>query len=172
MFSGGMHLEAVADFADGLAARHADEAAYDRARKDPRIGAIGAVALGVVLLLKWALLVAWVQQGAPILVLVCAAALARGWAAAWVAWFGARGSGTATMLQAHRHKKAVALGLLLLMLASSGERWPIGWAGAFFAVLWGLAVRRALGGFDGDALGAGIELAEIAMLFAWVQAQA
>lgn len=55
--TGGLHLDGLADTADGLASHHPPDGARE-VMKDPRIGAVGAATLGTVLLLRFALLTA------------------------------------------------------------------------------------------------------------------
>jgi adenosylcobinamide-GDP ribazoletransferase len=57
VLTGGLHADAVADVADGLASREPREEAL-RIMREPEVGAIGAVAVGTVLLLRFAWLAA------------------------------------------------------------------------------------------------------------------
>lgn len=60
--TGGLHLDGVADVGDVLGARRRGEPALAVAR-DPHVGALGAVALGVVLLLRFGLLAGLLAAG-------------------------------------------------------------------------------------------------------------
>lgn len=63
LVTGGLHLDGLADTADGLAARRRG-GALEEAMRDPRVGAVGAAALAVVLLVRFALLAAVLSQPA------------------------------------------------------------------------------------------------------------
>ena len=60
VLTGGLHADAVADVADGLASRKEPEEAL-RIMREPQVGAIGAVTAGSVLLLRFA----WLAVLAP-----------------------------------------------------------------------------------------------------------
>ncbi|HWD10161.1 MAG TPA: adenosylcobinamide-GDP ribazoletransferase [Actinomycetota bacterium] len=62
--TGGLHIDAVADLADGWASRKSAEAALEVMR-DPAIGAVGAAVLGATLLARWSLLAVLIGQAAP-----------------------------------------------------------------------------------------------------------
>jgi len=61
--TGGLHIDAVADLADGWASRKPAEAALEVMR-DPAIGAVGAAVLGATLLLRWSLLAVLIDRAA------------------------------------------------------------------------------------------------------------
>ncbi|MGH2719842.1 MAG: adenosylcobinamide-GDP ribazoletransferase [Actinomycetota bacterium] len=63
VLTGGLHIDAVADLADGWASRKPAEAALEVMR-DPAVGAVGAAVLGTTLLLRWSLLVLLVDRAA------------------------------------------------------------------------------------------------------------
>jgi adenosylcobinamide-GDP ribazoletransferase len=159
--TGGLHMDGAMDTADGLAAG-------DRlleAMQDSRVGASGAQALAVLLLLKAAAL-ATLQGAAP---------LALVWAALWgrmapllaVAWFPylhAEGSAgfhrkhwTGLLREARPGLMAVgALLWLSLFLGWGGA----GLAGAVPALLVPRWLGRRLGGHSGDSYGACVEWTE------------
>lgn len=62
--TGALHLDAVADVADGWASRRPPEEAL-AVMRDPRIGAIGASMLGATLLVRWSLLAALITRAVP-----------------------------------------------------------------------------------------------------------
>lgn len=62
--TGGLHLDAVADVADGWGSRKPAEEAL-AVMRDPAIGAIGASVLGATLLVRWSLLAALIGRAAP-----------------------------------------------------------------------------------------------------------
>lgn len=61
--TGGLHIDAVADLADGWASRKPPEAALE-VMHDPAIGAVGAGVLGATLILRWSLLAVVINQAA------------------------------------------------------------------------------------------------------------
>ncbi len=161
----GLHLDGLADFADGLGGGSNREDAL-RIMRDPAVGAFGVIALVLVLAVKIASVDA-LPSGES---LVLAPALAR-WAAVPVGFFlpyarESQGLGAAMTLGAGRFELlgstllAVAISILFplkLALAS--------WAAVLLvSLLVGKIARRRLGGMTGDVLGANVELAEASVL--------
>jgi adenosylcobinamide-GDP ribazoletransferase len=168
LLSGGLHMDGAMDTADGLAAG-------DRcleAMRDSRIGASGAQALVLVLLLKAAALA---SLGAIVPVVLP-------WAAFWsrVAPLVAidrfpclRPSGGGALHRRHWAGLAVELRpalllLVLLLIATCSQGWPaVGLWGVLPAVLVPLWLGRRLGGHSGDSYGACVEWSEsLALLLA------
>lgn len=168
LLSGGLHMDGAMDTADGLAAG-------DRcleAMRDSRIGASGAQALVLVLLLKAAALA---SLGAIVPVVLP-------WAAFWsrVAPLVAidrfpclRPSGGGALHRRHWAGLAVELRpalllLVLLLIATCSQGWPaVGLWGGLPAVLVPLWLGRRLGGHSGDSYGACVEWSEsLALLLA------
>lgn len=171
LLSGGLHLDGLADSADGLLAPMA------RARRlevmaDPAVGAFGATAVGLCLLCRCAALAS--QRPSPSLV-AGVWALSRGCMAvgACTLAYARPGGGLAS---AFLSRAPAPLPLLAtagavagaLVLAPPGRRRGIGALGAeSIAALGVLALaRRRLGGFTGDVLGAAGVLGETAGLVA------
>lgn len=166
--TGGLHLDGLADTADGWMGGLGDRVRTLAIMKDPHIGATGVIALLLQLLLKWSLLLALPGQSAWIALLLAPAA---GRAAALLLLATtpyARSGGIASdMLGGLSRRRvywiAAVVGLGLL------------WAGLLWlllpaCLLWGgraLMLRR-LNGATGDTSGALIELTESLVLFAAV----
>ena len=172
LLTGGLHMDGAMDTADGLAAGERLLEAMD----DSRVGASGAQALALLLLLRTAALAT----------LASAAPLALPWAALWgrVAPLMAmarfpylRPGGTAAFHREHwaglaRELRPTALLVLLVVvihMAVTG--WVVAGSGASMAVLAGLAgllpalvvplwLGRRLGGHSGDSYGACVEWSE------------
>ena len=172
LLTGGLHMDGAMDTADGLAAGERLLEAMD----DSRVGASGAQALALLLLLRTAALAT----------LASAAPLALPWAALWgrVAPLVAmarfpylRPGGTAAFHREHwaglaRELRPTALLVLLVVvihMAVAG--WVVAGIGASKAVLAGLAgllpalvvplwLGRRLGGHSGDSYGACVEWSE------------
>jgi adenosylcobinamide-GDP ribazoletransferase len=168
--TGAIHLDAVADSADGLGAGSGERALA--VMREPAIGAFGAAALVVDLLVKTAALAAIAAGHDTVLAVAAAfglgrtAPLALGWALTYARPEG--GSGSALTGGAGRVSRAVGVGLGIgLAVAALGLRGVAlaGAAAAATAVV-GLTAHRRLGGVTGDVLGAATELATTVALVA------
>ena len=172
LLTGGLHMDGAMDTADGLAAGERLLEAMD----DSRVGASGAQALALLLLLRTAALAT----------LATAAPLALPWAALWgrVAPLVAmarfpylRPGGTAAFHREHwagltRELRPTALLVLLVVVIDMAVAgWVVAGSGASKAVLAGLAgllpalvvplwLGRRLGGHSGDSYGACVEWSE------------
>ena len=172
LLTGGLHMDGAMDTADGLAAGERLLEAMD----DSRVGASGAQALALLLLLRTAALAS----------LATAAPLALPWAALWgrVAPLVAmarfpylRPGGTAAFHREHwaglaRELRPTALLVLLVVVIEMAVAgWVVAGGGASKAVLAGLAgllpalvvplwLGRRLGGHSGDSYGACVEWSE------------
>jgi adenosylcobinamide-GDP ribazoletransferase len=172
LLTGGLHMDGAMDTADGLAAGERLLEAMD----DSRVGASGAQALVLLLLLRTAALAT----------LATAAPLALPWAALWgrVAPLVAmarfpylRPGGTAAFHREHwaglaRELRPTALLVLLMVVIDTAVAgWVVAGSGASKAVLAGLAgllpalvvplwLGRRLGGHSGDSYGACVEWSE------------
>ncbi len=159
--TGGLHMDGAMDTADGLAAG-------DRvleAMQDSRVGASGAQALALLLLVKAAAL-ATLQASAP---------LALVWAALWgrmapllaVAWFPyLHGEGSAGFHRKHwtgllREARPGLLAVVALLWLCVSLGWGPAWlVGALPALLVPRWLGRRLGGHSGDSYGACVEWTE------------
>jgi adenosylcobinamide-GDP ribazoletransferase len=170
VITGGLHLDGMADVIDGMAGGRDREGTL-RIMKDSRVGAMGAAALVMILLLKYVCLHNLPQAVKPAtlifmpaagrwvqVVLACCAPYVRpegGTGAAFVEHVGGR-----EFLLA-----GVTLAAAALVLFS--------WKGGALLLLLGLAAhlllryfKRRLGGVTGDVLGASTELIEVFTLLA------
>jgi len=176
LVTGGLHEDGLADLADGLGGGRTRE---DRLRimRDPRLGVFGAIALGVVILLRVGALA---NLALPITVaasLVAAGAFSRALVPpAMRLWPTARAEGLGA---AAGRPAGVAVGAGLLLAAGIAFGllpWPAALAAALASSAAGLATawlaNRQLGGLTGDVLGAVQQLAEVAFLLAVVAATA
>ena len=162
VLTGALHLDALADTADGLGA-HTRERALEIMR-DAQIGSFGAAALVLDLLVKVAGLVAVIELERTILVLVAVWAVGRS-APLALAFFlpyarAEPGSGR-TLTDGPGRLRLVfglALGLALTVVAA-GSRAPALLAAAGVCILLaGLVARARFGGVTGDVLGASVEV--------------
>lgn len=177
LMTGAFHEDGLADTADGLGGSATRERAIEIMR-DSRVGAFGAIALVLALGLKVALLASLAGQGVPTActVLVAAHVLSRFAPLAVMRalpYVGGEGGKAKPMADAVSGG-AVAVAALwclpavALLVSYAG---PAHGAGALAAaVLAGAAMvrllRRRLGGFTGDGLGATQQLSELAIYLA------
>ena len=160
--TGGLHLDGLADTADGVLP-HADGPERRLAiKRAPDIGAFGAVAVVVVLLLRWSALAVLVPDVLLVAALWSAARAAMAVALMAVPYVG---GGLGAAFLGSRRALVAGGGLLVpVALAVATDR-PVvtvgavaaGWLTAAGVVV---AARRRLGGVTGDVLGAAGVIAE------------
>lgn len=162
--TGGLHLDGLADCADAWIGGQGDRDRGLLIMKDPRCGPAAITALITTLLVKYGALV---ELGTdPHAALLWAPVLGRGAVAFWLLNLPyVRGQGLGSALVEHLPRRdagavlmltAILAGIVLglpLLLWSAGAAWGLA-----------LIMRRWLGGWTGDTLGAGIELLETAVL--------
>ncbi|RZL33466.1 MAG: adenosylcobinamide-GDP ribazoletransferase [Rubrivivax sp.] len=180
VLTGGFHEDGLADTFDALGGVVSRDKAL-AIMKDSRIGSYGALALGLSVLLRAALLAVLATR--PLLGAVAAllASHAFGRAAAVGVMVSLPYGGDAEHAKAKPLALAVApsnfgialgwCGLLLFALAAGGVYLPRLLVAVAAAVITALLMRqwlrRRLGGYTGDGLGATEQLAEIAVLLAF-----
>lgn len=167
--TGGLHLDGLADSADGLAASHGKPERFLQVARDPNTGAFGVVAIVLVLLAKLVVL-SLIAREATLMVFVAVAlipAFAR-WIVLVVAkWVPSLSPGRGATFAASVEWPAIfwnaaALGIAAALFA------PMLICVLFFVgyALWFWNSR--LGGVSGDCHGATIEVTEAALLIALV----
>jgi adenosylcobinamide-GDP ribazoletransferase len=161
--SGGLHLDGLADTADGLYGRREPQRAL-AIMKDSRIGAMGTLALLGCLALKWAGLAHSVQND-DVLWLVLIPAYARAAAIFGIKYlpYGRPGGGTghAFFQEPVQVKDFWSMGILLLLSSFTGwglVKLNLGFMGIVWLTLWWY--RRKIQCITGDMLGALIEICE------------
>lgn len=168
LLSGGLHLDGLADSADAWLGGFGDRERTLLIMKDPRSGPIAVITLVLVLLLKFAALLALIEQGQG-LMLILVSVLGR---AALLGLFlttpYVRAGGLGQALADHLPRRA---GWQVLLGCALGCVLVAGWSGVFAllvasAVFIGLrqVMVRRLGGCTGDTAGALLELLEVAVL--------
>lgn len=177
VLTGALHLDGLADTADALLAPDATRA--EAARRDPRAGPGGVVALLLVLAGQVAALAAVARAGEAMALIGSLAAIAgaarlvpvlatrlpgtRAAGGGFGAWFTQRTSGRDVMI-------AGALAILVAGAAALVAGTPSPVIVALATAVFGTAMARLLvrwrGGIDGDLLGASVELATLAGLVA------
>ncbi len=165
--SGGLHLDGLADTADGLFL-WGDPARRLAVMRDPHVGSYGVSALGLLLIGKFAALEAVVGSGRW-LPLVASATIGR---ALILVMAGsapyARPGGTGRALIDATGPRDVFGGVILAIVAGGVAAGPRGLVAASLALALALALtasaRRKLGGVTGDTLGALVEVGELGTL--------
>ncbi|MDR6958725.1 adenosylcobinamide-GDP ribazoletransferase [Pseudomonas brassicacearum] len=170
LLSGGLHLDGLADSADAWLGGFGDRDRTLLIMKDPRSGPIAVITLVLVLLLKFAALLALIEQGQT-LVLLIVPVLGRG---ALLGLFlttpYVRAGGLGQALADHLPRRA---GWQVLLACALGCVLVAGWAGVWMLVvaasvfIWlRQMMLRRLGGCTGDTAGALLELLEMVVLVA------
>lgn len=164
--TGGLHLDGLADCADGLLYPGTPEKRLE-IMKDPRLGAFGGIGLGLALLLKFAALASLPPAALPALPL--AASLAR-WCILPAGLLPlAKPGGMGADFAAGLRKDSLFWGGLLPLGLALLPGWR-GWLAAALGLLTALGVltlaKKRLGGLTGDVFGPLIEVVEIVGLLA------
>ncbi|UVM48826.1 adenosylcobinamide-GDP ribazoletransferase [Pseudomonas sp. B21-015] len=168
LLSGALHLDGLADSADAWLGGYGDRERTLTIMKDPRSGPIAVVTLVLVLLLKFAALLALIEQQHSV-VLIIVPLIGRG---ALLGLFlttpYVRPGGLGQALADHlprlvgRQVLAISAVACVLMAGLSGV-WALVLAIVVFVWLRQVMLRR-LGGTTGDTAGALLELLEVALL--------
>ncbi|UVL60413.1 adenosylcobinamide-GDP ribazoletransferase [Pseudomonas sp. B21-032] len=172
LLSGALHLDGLADSADAWLGGFGDRERTLLIMKDPRSGPIAVVTLVLVLLLKFCALLALIERGDGLLLLLApligrAALLGLFLCTPYV-----RSGGLGQALADHLPRRAGQLVMLVsalacVLLAGLKGIGVLLVAAIVFAWLRHVMVRR-LGGTTGDTAGALLELLELAVLIALV----
>lgn len=170
LLSGGLHLDGLADSADAWLGGFGDRERTLEIMKDPRSGPIAVVTLVLVLLLKFCALLALIESGQGMLLLLApligrAALLGLFLSTPYV-----RAGGLGQALADHLPRRSAQVVLLLsvgacALLAGVAGLYALLAAMLAFVGLRHLMLRR-LGGTTGDTAGAMLELIELAVLLA------
>ena len=172
LLSGGLHLDGLADSADAWLGGFGDRERTLSIMKDPRSGPIAVVTLVLVLLLKFAALVALIeqQQGVALLLapLIGRASLLGLFLCTPYVRAGGLGQALADHLPALAGRQVLGLSVLVcLLLGGYSGLWVVLLSVLLFFWLRQLMIRR-LGGTTGDTAGALLELLETAVLLVMV----
>lgn len=169
LLGGAQHEDGFGDCCDGFGGGGADREKILAIMKDSRVGAFAVVGLVVLLGLKWQALAA-LPAGLLLIAPIAAAALSRASAAGLMAVLSyartgpSRAAPVTSRLRGFRLALPLALGALplaLLPAAAALTALGVALAGWALAALW---LRRRLGGYTGDGLGATQQVIEIALL--------
>jgi adenosylcobinamide-GDP ribazoletransferase len=166
--TGGLHLDGLADMADGFGGGRSREEVL-RIMRDPSIGAFGATALVLLVSGKVLSLGSLIERGSAARYLLVAPALGR-WATVALGRFlpyARREGGLGTALTDHVGSREF-LGATVLAAALSLLVGPFAAAACWGATIFVTAAvargsRRRIGGVTGDIMGAASELTEVAV---------
>lgn len=183
LLTGAFHEDGFADTCDGLGGAVGRERALE-IMKDSRIGAYGAVGLVLMLVLKVATL-ASMAPATAVAALLFAHTASRAAAVGVMGTLPYAGDAGHAKARPMAHQVepldvAVALATAALLAGWLATAWPAAAglscvalsaiAAALMAVWCARWLKRRLGGFTGDTLGATQQLVEVAMLLAWLGA--
>jgi adenosylcobinamide-GDP ribazoletransferase len=162
IITGVIHIDALADVADGLGGATRERALA--IMRDPRVGSFGAAAVVLDLFVKVAAVLAVLELHRPVLVLVAVWAVGRAapLVLASALPYARADSGSGRTLTDGAGAARLLIGLALavaIAVAATGERSLAILAAAVVSVLLvGLVARARVGGVTGDVLGAAVEL--------------
>jgi adenosylcobinamide-GDP ribazoletransferase len=163
IITGGIHLDGFADTCDGLYGFRTKEKALEIMR-DSRIGAMGAIGITLLLLLKFALLASILKENLE-KILILMPIFAR-WAQVFACFCSsyARQEGKAKYFIEYAGKKEIFIGtlftlvsFLILMRTEGLILFTISYFTIFLFINW---IKKKIGGMTGDTIGSVNEVAE------------
>ena len=174
IITGGLHLDGLADSADGWLGGTGDKRKTLKIMKDPVVGAAGAIAIVCILLLKFAVLTAILQQTFHDIVRTSGIII--------IAPFIGRAMILLLMLMSKNANPNSMANKIVDNLPRNHTAWLTGvsfliasffsLSGLFLAlVFFGIAhklMEKRLGGYTGDTLGATVEITEVMYLIGYV----
>jgi adenosylcobinamide-GDP ribazoletransferase len=167
LLTGALHVDALADMCDAAGGSTRERAL--EIMRDSRIGAFGASALALDLLLKVGAIAALLVRGGALSALIAAGALSRAASPPLAALlpYPRPGPATGGVLTGASRLGTAASVLLAVAIAALAVGSDVIWlatATAVVTVVLGLVYRAWLGGATGDCLGAVTELSETTVL--------
>ncbi len=167
VISGGLHLDGLADLADGLGGGRTKEEKLS-IMKDSRSGAFGVLALVILVLLKWSLIIQMMTEGNQFYLILIPMS-ARWITMNFIVMFpSARKEGMGSFFKKHMGVwKPVIAGIFTLTIVFILGGLPAILICLTTLLLLGIAaliISRILGGLTGDAYGSLIETGEVLMM--------
>ena len=169
-FSGGLHLDGLADSADGFFSSRPREQILEIMR-DSATGVMGATAIFLLLLLKFSCLISLDDNLLPVILLMPIGGRTALLLMMAMLPYARSGGGLATLFYTSRSRLTALWGLLLFVVAAwffgGGRGVAAVVAVILVALLFSWFCRVKIGGATGDTLGATCELAEtvVALVF-------
>ncbi|WP_022687721.1 adenosylcobinamide-GDP ribazoletransferase [Sphingomonas phyllosphaerae] len=160
--TGALHLDGLGDVADGVGAAHGDRTRLLAVMRDPHVGSFATVAITLQLLAKLVLLHA-LTGDLRIAFVPFAARIAP---LCWARWIAPLGHGLGAQVAAAARPRDIAGWAALLAAACVVA--PALLATPLLVLGYAVWCRYRLGGINGDAHGAGIELVETGLLVAFL----
>jgi len=168
LLSGGLHLDGLADSADAWLGGFGDRERTLSIMKDPRSGPIAVITLVLVLLLKFTALLALIEQGQAVALLIVPVLGRCGLLGLFLTTPYVRAGGLGQALADHLPRGA---GWQVLSASALGCVLLAGWSAIIASAIAALVfiglrqmMLRRLGGCTGDTAGALVELLEMAVL--------
>jgi adenosylcobinamide-GDP ribazoletransferase len=168
LLTGALHLDALADTADALGGGSRERRL--EIMRDHAVGAYGAAALGLDLLLKASLLAVLLERSDVLGPLIAVGALSRSLAPAlslalpYARPAGGLGTALGREHGSGRVLAGLAIAIAIAVLALGADAAAVVGSAFALALVLGFFFRSWLGGVTGDTLGATIELAELTVL--------
>lgn len=164
IITGGLHLDGLSDLADGVMGGKKDKQRILDIMKDSRIGAMGAIAIAMFLILKVTALhdVLFYIKGGTLLVLPVIARAGIVLLARLLPYARQEGTGKNFVQQINTQIVLITAGMAFI--ASLFLLWKgiVVFACIYtFIYLFHLYLKRRIGGITGDMLGAGCEISEL-----------
>ncbi|KQN92832.1 cobalamin synthase [Sphingomonas sp. Leaf231] len=156
--TGALHLDGLGDVADGIGAAHGDRTRLLAVMRDPHAGSFAVVTIALQLIAKLVLLHALAGDGRVALV-PFATRIAP---LCWARWIAPLGTGLGAQVATAARPRDIAGWAAVLAAACVVA--PALLATPLLVLAYAAWCRRRLGGVNGDAHGAGIELLETALL--------
>ncbi|MGF6331783.1 adenosylcobinamide-GDP ribazoletransferase [Pseudomonas sp. BS3782 TE3695] len=168
VLSGALHLDGLADSADAWLGGYGDRERTLTIMKDPRSGPIAVVTLVLVLLLKFAALLALIEQQHSVILIIVPLLGRSALLGLFLTTPYVRPGGLGQALADHLPRLAgqqvlVICALASVLMAGLSGVWALVLAAVMFVWLRQVMVRR-LGGTTGDTAGALLELLEVVVL--------
>lgn len=165
LVTGALHLDGLGDMADASGAAHKDRERLLAVLADPHVGSFGVTAITMQLLTKLVLLHGMIEHS-QFLALIWVPVAARIAPLAWTLLLSPLHDGLGARFRGAI--RPIDLALWAAVLLDTTVAFPALLIAVPAAALWGLWIKRAIGGISGDGHGAGIELIEAALLLALV----
>jgi cobalamin 5'-phosphate synthase/cobalamin synthase len=169
LLTGGLHMDGLADTADGLGGGWSRRQALEIMR-DHAIGAYGAIALILMLALRWAVSTELLGAADSLLPMLAAPVAGR-WAGVTLGFMlpysrdPDDGSGPIASGIGVREWILASLVAIPVVVAAFGGAWPLAVGAAGLSTAWwARTCRRRIGGVTGDTLGAAIAVTESVVL--------
>lgn len=166
LITGGLHLDGLADCADGWAGGLGDSERTLKIMKEPTCGAMAVIVLILVLLLKWSALTVLLTQVNFSSILIITPAIARSGILGLMLYFPyVSHNGLGEQLNLYLPQKTANIILFICFLLSLYTLGFVVTIAAFLMLLLiGFTAQQRLRGVTGDVYGAAVELIEMTLL--------